>query len=81
MTVFLLEYEPAKERLVSFTALPETERAQAQAERLRREKANAAAGIDREVVLLEALDEATVRSTHSRYFHTLEELAAAPKVA
>lgn len=34
--------------------------------------------LDVEVVLLESESEATLRRTHSRYFRTLEEMAANP---
>jgi hypothetical protein len=81
VTVFLLEYEPATGTLLSLETYDVTRRHVAQDERLRREKENASARRDREVVLLEAVSEAGLRSTHSRYFKTLEELTKTAAVA
>ncbi len=75
MSIFLLEYEPATGQLLRLDVFKGEERARAQAERLRREKENIAAHMDREVVLLDAVSEAALRNTHSRYFKTVEEMA------
>lgn len=74
MTIFLLEYDPATGERLRFEAYQESERAHAAAERLRLEKENAQAGRDREVLLLEAVSEEALRTTHGRYFKTLREL-------
>ena len=47
-------------------------------ERLALELAGNREGIDREVVLLDAADEAAVRRTHRRYFASFAELATLP---
>lgn len=64
-----------------FKTYRESERAEAQAERLRLEKENARYGRDREVVLLEAVSEDALRTTQARYFKTLRELAEAAGTA
>jgi hypothetical protein len=75
VTIFLLEYDPAGGVLLSLDSYSQALRAEAHAERLRREKENARNRRDHEVVLLEAVSEAALRSTHARYFKTLSELA------
>lgn len=77
MTIFLLEYDPARGELVSLDAYTQAMRDEAHAERLRREKENARSQRNREVVLMEAVSEAALRTTHARYFKTLAELAQA----
>lgn len=74
--IYLIDYDWKAERLISMTVFDDTERPAAEAARsaleirLLREKQ------DREVVLLEALDEAGLHRTHARYFESLEELLA-----
>jgi len=75
MTLFFLEYDPATGERVRFKAYRESDRAKAQVERLRLEKENARLRRDREVVLLEAVSEEALWTTHARYFKTLRELA------
>jgi len=77
MTIFLLEYEPKTGMIVSLTQYSEHERDAAMKQRLRLEKANALAGREREVALLEAVTESALRATHSRYFKSVKELADA----
>lgn len=81
MTLFLLEYDPATGERVRFKTYGESDPAKAQVERLRLEKENARYGRDREVVLLEAVSEDALRTTHARYFMTLRELAEAAGTA
>ncbi len=81
MTLFLLEYDPATGERVRFKTYRESERAKAQAERLLLEKENARHRRDREVVLLEAVSEAALRTTHARYFKTLKELTETARTA
>jgi hypothetical protein len=79
MSVFLLEYDPATGEVVHLDVFEEGNREAAMRERLRREKENVRAGLDRELVLLDAVSEAALRSTHSRYFKSLRELAEAAR--
>jgi hypothetical protein len=76
MKIFLLVYEPATGRLLQFKLYDEASRGLAQADRLRIEKNNAQAGLTREVVVLEAVNEEALRATHGRYFKSASELAA-----
>lgn len=75
MSIFLLEYDPSTQRVIGgVRRYEQAERAEAQAERLRLEKANVRAGLRREIVLLEAIDREALKATHGRYFKTPHEL-------
>jgi hypothetical protein len=74
--IYLIDYDRQSGTLVEMRAFPDEEREAAQNERLDLELALHAQGQMREVVLLEAADEAGLRRTHGRYFETLEMLAA-----
>lgn len=73
--IFLIEYDRSASRLVSKTIFEPQQRAEAQRARLELELTLQRAGIEREVVLLEAEDESRLMQTHERYFKTIEELA------
>ena len=77
--IFLLDYDRKRGQLRGITRYPDQERARAQEARLGLELESKAANADREVILLEATDEATLRRTHRRYFEDLSQLAEAPK--
>lgn len=74
--IFLIEYDRSNSRLVSKTVFETERRTEAQRARLELELQLHRAGIEREVVLLEAEDESRLLQTHERYFKTLEELVA-----
>lgn len=72
--IFLLEYDRRRGELCRFQAFPDADRERAQRERLAIELALRGTAQQREVVLLEAADEATIRRTHRRYFSSSHEL-------
>ena len=74
--VFLIEYDRPSGTLVQFRKFDDSERQIAQEARLELElKLNREGNHNREVVILEARDEETIRHTHARYFKGLAELA------
>ncbi len=73
--IFLIEYDRANGVLVSNTPFPPERRADAQTARLELEVRLNASGVDHEVVLLEAVDEDSLRRTHERYFTAADELS------
>lgn len=75
--LFLVDYDRKTGQLVSLLSYPDSERHDAQEARLRLELKLRSAGVEREIVLLEAASENALRKTHRRYFETLEALAAA----
>ena len=72
--IFLVEYDRKRGTLCKFKQFLDSDRAQAQCERLAIELELKRSQDPREVVLLEAADEDTVRRTHKRYFQTPGEL-------
>jgi hypothetical protein len=79
--IVLIEYDRSRGQLVSKTVFDSDQRPAAQRARLELELRLHRAGIEREVVLLEAEDEASLLQTHERYFKTLEELVAESRAA
>ena len=77
--IFLLDYDRAAGRLVSMTVYSTDRLLDAQNTALELELKHRRESADREVVLLEAPDESTLRRTHGRYFEDLSQLAEAPK--
>jgi hypothetical protein len=73
--IFLIEYSRPKGRIVTIKSFSDTERHEAETERLEMELRLNREGVDHEVVLLEAASEAALRKTHQRYFSDIEELA------
>jgi hypothetical protein len=73
--IFLIEYDRPKGQLVKFKSFVDSDRLKAQDMRLELELSLHRSGVDHEVVLLEAVNEAAVRQTHRRYFEKLTELA------
>ena len=73
--IFLIEYDRASGELVSKTLYAAEHRRSAEQARIELEVRLNAAGVDREVVLLEAEDEASLRTTHERYFKPVAELS------
>ncbi|MBP7776392.1 MAG: hypothetical protein KA371_04640 [Acidobacteria bacterium] len=73
--IFLIEYDRGRGKLLSLTQFSPDRRAVAEAERLVREIELNAIGVEREIVLLEAQDEDSLRATHRRYFEGVEQLS------
>ena len=73
--IFLIEYDRPTRRTLLFRTFKDEQRRVAQDERLQLELELSGQGLllDREVVLLEALDEQHLRRTHDRYFKHLPE--------
>jgi hypothetical protein len=76
--LFLIEYDRRKGEVVSLKSFQSGNRAQALEERLQLELSLHQQGIEREIVLLEATNEAAIRKTHRRYFESLDELTHLP---
>jgi len=72
--IFLIDYEPKTGLRREFKTFPDSERAEAQRQRLEIELGLNGERESREVVLLEAADEQALRCTHQRYFQTAEEI-------
>ena len=72
--IFLIDYDRKTGSLRKFKCLQDDQRAQAQRERLDIELSLNGSLESREVVLLEADLEETVRRTHRRYFETAREI-------
>lgn len=72
--IFLIEYDRAEAKLIDLKPYDESDRSEAQAARLERELAVLRSGTNREVVLIEAPNQAALRRTHSRYFDDLEQM-------
>jgi hypothetical protein len=72
--LFLIEYDRPSGTVVQFRKFEDSEREVAAEARLQLELKLNRQGIQREVVILEAPNEETIRHTHGRYFKDLEEL-------
>lgn len=73
--LYLIEYDRQSGRIVTFEQFENRAAVDAQEARLALEQRLNREGVDREVVLLEASNEAALRRTHRRYFEDLAELA------
>jgi hypothetical protein len=76
--IFLIEYNRGEGRIVSFRVFDDSERGNAENSRLEIELNLNRAGVDHEVVLLEATSEDALRRTHRRYFEDLKQLCEIP---
>lgn len=72
--IFLIEYDRSQGQLITCRAFSDDRRGEADDLRLDIELEHNRNGIDREVVLLEAENEAAVRKTHRRYFEDLRQI-------
>ena len=72
--IFLIEYDRAAGRIVTFDVFDESDRLMAEDSRLKLELALNRQQANHEVVLLEASSEAALRRTHRRYFQTPSEI-------
>ncbi|MGH8531982.1 MAG: hypothetical protein ACRD1T_10180 [Acidimicrobiia bacterium] len=77
--IFLIEYIRREGRIVSFRAFDDLERREAENSRLEIELNLNRAGVDHEVVLLEAASEDALHRTHQRYFDDLSQISNSTK--
>jgi len=77
VTIFLIEYDRETGKIVKQRLFPDSERSDAQGQRLQLELELKRAGLLHEVVLLEAVSEEALRHTHRRYFEDLAEIGKA----
>lgn len=78
--IFLIDYDRAAAKLISLTRFADEDRHVAEDARLTLELALNRSGVLREIVLLEAVDEAAMRRTHQRYFDSLAGILAGSKL-
>jgi hypothetical protein len=76
--IFLIEYSRSRGEMVRFETFTDVDRHKADNERFEIELRLNRAGIEHEVVLLEAATEAALRRTHRRYFEDYAQLATLP---
>ena len=74
--LFLIEYDREQGKILEILRFSEAEKEVANTARLNLELELNRRGVEHEVVLLEAEDEAALRRTHRRYFEDLLELAS-----
>jgi hypothetical protein len=72
--VFLIEYNKSEGRIVTFREFDDSQRREAENLRLEIELDLNRKGVDHEVVLLEAENEAALHRTHRRYFDDLHQM-------
>lgn len=72
--IFLIEYHRPEGRIITLKSFSNSDRAKAENYRLDIELALNRSGIQHEVVLLEASDEAALHRTHQRYFSDLSQI-------
>jgi hypothetical protein len=73
--IFLIDYDRTRGKLTSILSFDDAQRDEAEDARLQKELTLHRQGITREIVLLQAGDEAALRETHRRYFADLATLA------
>lgn len=73
--LFLIQYNRHEGQIVEIRDFPDTARADASAARLELELRLHGLGIQHEVVILEAHDQAALRLTHLRYFEGVHAIA------
>jgi hypothetical protein len=71
---FLMEYDRRKGKLVNITSFHNVDRTKAEKQRLMIELELHKLHVDREVVLLEAINEDALRRTHRRYFENARQI-------
>jgi hypothetical protein len=74
--IFLLAYDRPSGLIVSLESFPDAEQVHAERARLALEMDPRRKGIDREVLLLQAVNEEALRRTHRRYFETPIQLSS-----
>jgi len=73
---FLIDYNRRAGKLMAITQFAATDRIAAEDARLALELEQRLAGIENEVVLLDAASEQALRKTHRRYFESWQSIAA-----
>ena len=81
--IFLIEYDRRTRRTLLVKTFKDTERHQAQEDRLEMELDRNREGLllQREIVFLEARNKKALRRTHERYFENLPEDVKSPSAA
>jgi hypothetical protein len=79
--IFLIDYDRARGKLESILSFDDAQRDEAEDARLQKELTLHRQGITREIVLLQAADEAALRETHRRYFEDLATLVETDSLA
>lgn len=72
--IFLIEYDKIEGRTVSLRRFRDSQHQEAYDERLRLELELNNTGFNRQVVILEADSEETIRKTHRRFFESFREI-------
>jgi hypothetical protein len=73
--LYLIDYDRESGTLISIAEFLPEQQSQAEKARLDLEVVLNAQGTDREIVLLEARDQASLRATHRRYFEAVKQLS------
>jgi hypothetical protein len=73
--IFLIEYNRSRGEIVTFKTFEDANRNEAADIRFEMELELNRAGVEHEVVLLDAVSEEALRRTHRRYFENIEQLA------
>jgi len=73
--LFLIEYDRSQGRIITFRTFSDYDSKLAKNARLELELELNRRGVRREVVVLQATNEAALRRTHRRYFENLTDLA------
>lgn len=76
--LFLIDYDRRAGKIVQLQRFSDDQQSVAIERRLELELLHHRDRVEREVVLLEARDEAAIRTTHRRYFDDLSELVKLP---
>ncbi|MEA2337097.1 MAG: hypothetical protein QOE82_1104 [Thermoanaerobaculia bacterium] len=79
--IFLIDYDRARGKLESIVPFDDAQRDAAEKERFQKELTLHRQGVTREIVLLQAADEAALRETHRRYFEEIATLAETDTLA
>jgi hypothetical protein len=73
--IFLIEYDRTRGELASILPFDDSQRDAAETARFQKELTLHRNGITREIVLLQAANEAALKETHRRYFADIATLA------
>lgn len=72
--IFLIDYDRLQGRVITLREFADSDRAAAENARLELELEQHRLGVEREVVILEAVDLSALQRSHGRYFKDLREL-------
>ena len=76
--IFLIEYDRSRGEIISLENFDDKDWQRAEETCFEKELSLNHAGIEHEVVLLEAVSEEALRRTHRRYFENIEQLSTMP---